>query len=375
VELALAAKKISKNNGLIYILTPSPTQAAFVRELILDLDPKATGIAAGEPLDLAGWPKADLVISDTALGLEHPWAWPAPGRTALLTALKLAKGALILIGDEAVIAALAPTSPLSLLWRAAAPSRPSFRWPHMSTVTMWEALNRARNEAFFCLPAFDPSWWKLLSLHFQAALNRKVKISILAELPPPGERQYTDSVIRDLKLFGAQVVVAEGFTDLVGLIDQNYFVWGVPGQMVNGRMDWKWHWTVEIPKAAPTLAKALQAPLIADKLGPKGFKNCPLCGWPYVLINQAKAEDFDHRQPLRLGCLNPNCPNHAKPRRLDERWPFLTPPICQVDKETPYIRVPKGKTEVWACPNPDHDCPRLKVIPGDVNPKGKTFYP
>ncbi|MDR1873091.1 MAG: hypothetical protein LBS60_14415 [Deltaproteobacteria bacterium] len=374
VELALAAQRLAKDLGLIYILTPSPAQAALVRELLLDLNPQVTGIVAGEPADLASFPPADLVIGDTALGQEHPWAWPTHGRGALLTALKLAKGALILVGDAAAIQTLAPSSPLRLLWEAAATARPAFRWPPLTTVPMWEALNRAQKEAFFCLPAFDPSWWGLLSLHFQAALNRKVKISILAELPPPNERKYSDSVIRDLKLFGARVVVAEGFTDLMGLIDQSHFVWGTPGRLVNGRMDWNWHWTVEIPKAAPTLAKAIQAPLIAEKLGPRGFRHCPLCGWPYVLINQAKAEDFDHRQPLRLGCLNPSCPNRHKPRRLDERWPFLTPPVCQVDQETPYIRVPKGKSEIWACPNPDHPCPRLKVIPGDVNPnKGKTL--
>jgi hypothetical protein len=234
---------------------------------------------------------------------------------------------------------------------------------------MWEALNRAQREALFCLPPFEPSWWAPLSIHFQGALNRQVRITVLTQTPPPDPeaRKYCDAVIRDLKLFGAQVVVTEGFPDLTGLIDQRYFAWGLPGgRMAKGRGEWNRLWTLELPRAAPILAQAVQAPLIAKKLGPKGFRNCPRCGWPYVLINKARAQDFNHRQPLRLGCLNPSCPNRQKPRRLDERWPFLAPPVCPRDETTPYVRIPASRGEVWVCPNHERECPRLKVIPGDI---------
>jgi hypothetical protein len=366
-HLALAAHQLAGPGERVYVLAPSPAQGAFLRALFQDLAPKAQNLAAGEPADLADWPKAALVVLDTALGQEHPWAWPAHGRTALMTALNLAQGAVALVGDEKIIAGLPPNSPLARLWREAAPSRPVFRWPPATSVTMWEALNRAQREAFFCLPPFEPDWWAPLSIHFQAALNRQVKITILAQSPPPERRKYCDSVIRDLKLFGAQVVVAEGFPDLAGLVDQKYLAFGLPGGVAAQR-EWNLLWTLESPKAGPILAQAAQAPLIAEKLGPRGFRNCPQCGWPYVLINQARAQDFNHRQPLRLGCLNPSCPNRQKPRRLDERWPFLAPPVCPKDGETPYVRAAKGRGEVWACPLHDRDCPRLKVIPGDVNP-------
>ncbi|MDR2423002.1 MAG: hypothetical protein LBE01_06445, partial [Deltaproteobacteria bacterium] len=327
-QLALAAKKLADPEDLIYVLAPSPAQGAFLRALLADLGPLAHGVAAGQPSELADWPPAALVVLDTALGQEHPWAWPAEGGSALLSAYGLAAGALALVGDEAIIETLSLKSPLSRLWRSATPCRPAFRWPPATSVTMWEALNRAQKEAIFFLPPFEPAWWTPLSVHFQAALNRQVKIVVLAQAPDPSQRKYCDVVIRDLKLFGAQVVVAQGFPDLVGVIDQRYFAWGAPGWLASGRPDWNWLWALEIPKAAPIAAQVAQAPLIAEKLGPKGFRHCPRCGWPYVLINQAKAQDFNHRQPLRLGCLNPGCANRQKPRRLDERWPFLAPPVC-----------------------------------------------
>ncbi|MDR0548629.1 MAG: phospholipase D family protein, partial [Deltaproteobacteria bacterium] len=372
VSLALAAKRLAKPEDLIYILAPSPTQGAFLRALIQDLAPTQTGLAAGEPSDLAAWPKAALVILDTALGREHPWAWPAPGRAALLTARRLAKGALVLVGDEEAIADLPYAGPLPRLWRDSVKSYPSFRWPIVSDLTMWEALNRAQREALFCLPAFEPNWWTPLSIHFQGALNRNVRITILTEPPPPQDpeaRKYCDAAIRDLKLFGAQVVVAEGFSDLMGLIDQKSFAFGLPPSKTRtGSREWNNVWTLELPHAAPIIAYAAQAPLIAEKLGPRGFRHCPQCGWPYVLVNKARAQDFNHRQPLRLGCLNPGCPNHRNPRRLDERWPFLAPPVCPQDETTPYIRVHRGRGEVWVCPLHERECPRLKVIPGDATP-------
>jgi hypothetical protein len=367
VQLALAAHHLAPHEP-INIVAPSRAQGAFLRALLQDLAPEAGNLAAGEPAELADWPPAALVIADTALGEEHPWAWPHEGRVALLAALGLAGGALGLVGDESVINRLPPESPLARLWNGAAPAQPAFRWPPLTSLTMWEALDQAQQEAFFSLPVFEPSWWAPLSIHFQAALNRRVKITVLAQTPPPDAQKYCDTVIRDLRLFGAQVTLAQGFADLVGLIDQRYFAWGWPGPGLGGPPGWRSLWALDLPRATPLVAQVAQAALIAKKLGPRGFRNCPQCGWPYILINQAKAQDFHHRQPLRLGCLNPNCPNHHQPRRLDERWPFLTPPICPQDKETRYVRRQKGRGEVWACPAPGHDCPRLKVIPGDLKP-------
>jgi hypothetical protein len=360
VQLALKAREISSD--LIYILAPSPGEGILLRTLIQDLAPGSNNIAAGEPAELADWPKAALVILDTALG-PNPWNWP-DRRSQLLEALRLTDGALVIIGqpetsDESV------RSPLAKLWQAAQPFWPKMTWPPKTTNTLWQALDQALREGFFCFPVFEPHWWAPLSLHFQAALNRQVKITILAQVPPEDKKEYCGTVIRDLKLFGAQVILSEGFSDLFGLIDQKHFNWGLPGRVVSGRLDWNNLWNMEIPSAGPHIAEVIQAPLIAEKLGPRGFRNCPQCGWPYVLINNVTAKDFNHRQPLRLGCLNPGCPNHHNPRRLDERWPFLTPPVCPKNNITSYVRIPKGRSEIWFCP--DHeDCPQYKVIPGDA---------
>jgi hypothetical protein len=368
VHLALAARKLAGTTDQILLLAPSPAQGALLRALIQDLAPHVQGLAAGEPAELADWPGAALVIMDTALGLEHPWAWRESGRTATLQALAMAQGAVCLLGDQEVINQAPPDSPLVRLWNQAAQIKPSFHWPPATAITMWEALNKAKNEAFFCLPPFEPAWWTPLSIHFQSALNRQVKITILAQTPEPEQRKYADTVIRDLKLFGAQVALAQGFPDLMGLIDQKYFAWGWPGRFGLGH-DWNHLWTLELPLASPWINQVIQATLLSEKLGPRGFRHCPLCGWPYVVINQAKAQDFQRRQPLRLGCLNPACPIHQQPRRLDERWPFLNAPICPKDQKTPYIRQPKGRGEIWVCPSPAHDCPPIKVIPGDINPR------
>jgi hypothetical protein len=370
VNLALRARQLAGPKELIPILTPSPAQGQFIRALIQDLAKDAAGLVAGEPAEIADWPTAPLVIMDTALGQEHPWAWRESGRVSILEALSLAKGAICLIGQPDSLNHWPASSPLAKLWSQAAKALPAFRWPPITPLTMWDALDKARNEAIFFLPPFEPGWWKPLSVHFQAALNRQVKITILAQLPSDEQRKYCDAVMRDLKLFGARVALAEGFADLVGLIDQKILTWGWPGRSLSE--SWNNLWALELPKGAPIVAQVAQTELLAEKLSPQGFRACPQCGWPHVVINQAKAQDFQRRQPLRLGCLNPGCPNQRQPRRLDERWPFLTPPLCPVDQQTPYVRIAKKRGEIWRCPIPDHDCPSLKVIPGDVNPNQRS---
>ncbi|MDR1395321.1 MAG: hypothetical protein LBK52_04000 [Deltaproteobacteria bacterium] len=363
VQLARAFKKTAPQEQ-IYLLAPSPAQGGFLRALIQDLAPEMTAWAAGTIPELAGWPPAGLVILDTALGLAHPWAWPG-SRPDLLEALRLAAGGLIMIGAEEQIQKLASQAPLRRLWNYASPGRPRFQWPLPAGRPMWEALDQARREAFFILPVFETAWWHPLSVHFQKALNRQVRTTILTQVPAPEQKEYSGQVIRDLRLYGAQVILAEGFDGFLGLIDQKTLVFGEAGRTAGGRTDWSGLKTAEIPLAGSHLAQAVQAPLLAEKLGPRGYRNCPLCGWPHVLYNLVQVRDFNHRQSLRLGCLNPACPSSTRPRRLDERWPFLTPPVCRKDEVTLYTRRPQGRGEVWVCPAHD-SCPKFKVIPGDA---------
>jgi hypothetical protein len=228
----------------------------------------------------------------------------------------------------------------------------------------WEALDQAKNEAFMILPPISPDWWGPLANHFMSALRRKVKMTIISELPKEDARDYPGQVIRDLRLYGANVVLSEGFSDLLTLIDGFHFSVGAPGGPA-GQKRWPFLFSLELPRTVPLLMDLFQYQTIQTKLGPGGLHGCPLCGWPYLLVNQGRLRDFDYRQALRLGCLNPSCANHKRPRRLDERWPFTNPPVCPVDKMTPYVQKTTGRAQSWVCPKHETQCPTYRFVPGD----------
>ena len=69
---------------------------------------------------------------------------------------------------------------------------------------------------------------------------------------------------------------------------------------------------------------------------------------------------------MKIGCTNPNrdeCPGYL--RDIDERLPFIEVPICQIDGQTKYRRVRRGRGESWECPKHPKKCERFKVVPGD----------
>jgi hypothetical protein len=367
VRLAVEAVRKAKSFGQevnVYVMTASKAQGALARSLLEDFG-RPPGVMAGEPQDFELWPPAPLVILDTALAppqTSNGLSSPEMGRPGILRALNLAAGALVVCGSPTSLDELTVKSPLRKLWSTLTDTA----WPGwlpLQPSPFWEALDQAKNEAFMVLPAFEPDWWGPLANHFLSALRRKVKMTIISELPKEEARQYPSQVIRELRLYGANVLLSEGFSDLMTLVDGHHFSMGAPGgQAVHKR--WPFLVSLELPNSVPLLMDLFQYKTIQAKLGPGGLHGCPLCGWPYLLVNQGKQRDFDFSQALRLGCLNPSCPNHKRPRRLDERWPISVPPSCPIDK-TAYVLKTSGRSQTWVCPKHGSNCPSYRFVPGD----------
>jgi hypothetical protein len=354
------------------ILCPSASQARLCRAALEDLGKAGLRVLAGEPGDFDGFPPVSLAILDTALGAphsSHPWARGAYGAKALLQALALAGGALVLLGPEERLAGLPADGPLGALYRASADKVHSRadRAPLAGTPFL-EALERASESVFCAIPAGGGDWWAAAARGLHAALRRRVKVTLYAGLPQDGggDSRREDS-LRSLRLSGAQVLLAEGFPGFAAAVDGRRFFWGDPAPPVPSKA-WQAPRSFDAPRASALLEEILQIPLVALKLGPGSPKSCPLCGWPFLLVNLRRPRGFGDANPLKLGCPNPSCPGSRDPRPLDERWPYASPPACREDGATPYERRRIGKKEFWICPNhpaADGACPRSRVIPGD----------
>jgi hypothetical protein len=368
VRLAVEASRLSQSAGEgqpIYVISASKTQAAVTRALLADLG-FPPGVMAGEIHDFENWPQAPLVILDSALAppqIAHPWSSPETGRPALIRALALAAGALAVCASPQSMDMLPAGSVLAEFWANLTESAwPG--WTPLQSPPFWESLNKASKEALVVLPAFEPAWWPALAPYFVSALRRKVKVTIISDYPTEEAKEYSGQVIRELRLFGGVVILAEGFNDLLALIDGRFFSLGAPGGPP-GQKRWPFLISLDLPETAPLLADLLQSRTLQEKLGPGGRLNCPLCGWPYLLVNQGRPRDLSYRQSLRLACLNPACLVGKRPRRLDERWPFSTPPLCPQDKQSVYQLMKSGRRQSWICPVHGSACPVYRPVPGD----------
>jgi hypothetical protein len=374
VRLALEALRKADNTpkAQVYILTPSPTQTALVRSLLDDLG-RPENIFAGEPGDFENWPRVGLVIIDTALAppqATHPWGVDEIGRSVLIKALALTSGALIVTAHRESAASLTSASFLSRLWKALENTVGSGQ-ALPKTVDFPDALKEAKDSVVCSLEPFSPAWWPQIAASLVAALRRKVKVTMLAGIPNTSDSRYSDAVIRELRLYGANIILSKGFTDLFFITDghivslssvETLSHQGPRASFVN--YDW--------PKVSKIMLSLLQYQTITDKLSGSGLRNCPSCGWPFVLVNSKRPRNLGDRQALKLGCLNPDCTHNKKPRRLDERWPFAEPPVCQMDQHTHYRLQQRGKRSGWVCPKHPNQCPSFRTVPGDC-PSGQSL--
>lgn len=236
-------------------------------------------------------------------------------------------------------------------------------------------INDSKTSIFALAPYFGEYRWPKIQPLFNAALKRKVDVTIVT--PPLEEAQnkgYVENVIKNLRALGAIVVSSSGLHGKDVIIDEKV--------VYTGSMNWSSHrgrveviHRIDAPKYAKQCLEFLQARHISrntkNEDGTPRF--CPYCRHPLQIVNQRKQPHWDF-QSMKIGCTNPNCPgNHEEVggkkgylRNIDERAPFLKVPLCQVDGRTKYRRVPgRGKGEIWRCPKHPRECPTEKVIPGD----------
>jgi hypothetical protein len=361
----------------VIILTASPAQSQLVSHILKDLEAPPGRIYCGEAQDFRHWPKVPLVILEPAFEaphLSHPWAWPAFGRQRVSLAWTLAEERIWLAGRDDWLRPLPAGAPLAALWQLAAKSAPEAN-PHeprkgVRPPSFWEALDKAKKEVWAIVPTFEPFWWRPLEEHFLAAARRRVQITILSAPPGPGQdREYPSAAIRTLATYGCAIHLAKGFPGFMAVVDGVHFTWGHFVEGSQGAHIWGGLKSAELPLAAPFLSEIAQIQTINEKLGRKsgGLKNCRVCGWPMVLINEEIMRGYGDEQPLKVGCLGEHG-GKFQHRRLDEREPFLAPPKCGVDNSTPYQRKGRGRAAVWVCPHhPDGPrCPSYKVVPGDA---------
>jgi hypothetical protein len=426
VQLAAQASRLAAAAGdqpgperpAAYLLAPSAGQARLLRAFLEDFG-RPAGVYAGEPADFDQWPPAAMALIDTALnapGADHPWKAAGPARAAFLRALTLAAGAVVATGapeafeawaegrpapkapagqaassQEAQLegrpqkapseapqetpseAQSAPSQPLSKasqdppllarLWRALT-DRASAPRAHGPRPFWPDLLDQAKESVTLALPPFDPAWWPTLEPRLLGALRRRVETTVLAALPPEDQRAYPGEAVRSLRLHGAQTILAQGFDGFLAVIDRRWLATGSAADLAGLARRWPTP-AAEVPRAAALTLEFLQQRATREKLGSTAPRNCPLCGWPHLLINQRRPRHFGDRQPLKLGCLNPACANHKKPRRLDERWPWTDVPTCRLRPTLNYRLTAGGKEARWVCPEHPDQCPSWPAVPGD----------
>ncbi|MDR2353850.1 MAG: hypothetical protein LBF22_12000, partial [Deltaproteobacteria bacterium] len=353
----------------VLIVTPSPSQTRLIQAILRDLGKSHLSLVISEPGDLENFPPANLVILDLALApphSSHPWARKELGFKALERVYTYAREACILLGEEKILHSFPLDSPLGEIKKHLSPFKVYAdlkRGIGVKEIPFREAVEQVKHQIFLIVPQIEPTWWPRIAPQIIGALRRKIKVTLVASLPVSSNRDYPGQVIRDLKNFGALVILSQGLEGFLALLDNEFLAWG---DIYTGSPNFRPLSAITLPQTIQEINHILQIPLIQQKLAPGAFRNCPVCGWPYVLINQARLRGFGDLNSLKLGCLNESCANHKRPRPLHERWPFINTPLCTVDNTTPYEIITRGKKDFWACPNhPAEVCPRYRVIAGD----------
>ena len=371
------ARNLTGPGPAVYILTASRAQARLAALMLEDLEAPPGRIFCGEPDDFNYWPQAPLVIIDPAFEaphVSHPWAWPSFGRQRLMRAWALARDKVWLTGRDEWLSRLSEAAPLAALWRLAGrrPAEADQKSPaRTAATTFWEALDKAKEEVWAIVPTFEAFWWRPLEEHFLAAARRRARVTVLTAAPgPDSDREYAAAAIRTLAAYGCTVHLVSGFPGFMAAIDGRHLTWGHFIGGVKGAHIWGGLKSAVLPRAVPELTEIIQMPLINEKMGRKGggLKNCRLCGWPMVLINQEQSRGYGDDQPLKISCLG-HCQGPKNTRRIDEREPFAAPPKCGQDYHTFYQRVWRGRQQWWVCPHhPDGPrCPSYRVVPGDAS--------
>jgi hypothetical protein len=408
---AMAAKKIQKppldEPQPIGIITPFAAQRRLLSKLISDME-LDQWIAAGTVHTFQG-NQADLIIFDSVLDEPYYSARlcnPKVTEDALRdlnVAVTRAKNKFVFIGSSEWLNKHAkPASALGRLWsflkepadllsaldliendfrqRVAADSNAHATWdiPRSEkgyTIQILDDesffdqfakdINASKISVFALAPYFGEYRWPKIQPLFNAALARKVEITIVT--PPLTEaknKSYVENVIINLRSLGAVVVSSSGLHGKDVIIDERI--------VFTGSMNWSSHrgraeviHRIDAPKYAKQCLEFLHAKHIRKAATNEDGtpRVCPYCGFPIQIVNQRRQHFRWDFQAMKVGCTNPKCKGYL--RNVDERPPFKKIPVCQVDNRTKYRIVRRGRGKIWQCPKHPKDCPTEKVVPGD----------
>lgn len=409
VEIAaIAAKKIEKplfsDPQPIGIISPFAAQRRLLSKLISDME-LDHWVAAGTVHTFQG-NQADLIIFDSVLDepyytarLINPKDYDDV-RRELNVAVTRAKNKFVFIGSSEWLNKCAkPASALGDLWsylkgpavllsaldfignefgnRVASISTEPTAWsiPKGDTIQVFDEtsffdcfakdINTAKISIFALAPYFGEYRWPKIQPLFNAALSRKVEITIVT--PPLTEapnKSYVEKVITNLRSLGAIVATASGIHGKDIIIDEKI--------IYTGSMNWSSHrgrievmHRINAPKYAKQYLEYLQAKHIRQSATNKDGtpRLCPYCGCLIQIVNQRRQHFPWDFQAMKIGCTNPDCKGYL--RDIDERPPFKQSPVCPIDGRTKYRRVRRGRGEIWQCPKHPKTCPTEKVIIGD----------
>jgi len=395
---AMAAKRIQKpplqEPQPIGIITPFAAQRRLLSKLIADME-LDRWVAAGTVHSFQG-NQADLIVFDSVLDKPYYSARLINPKVTkdvlrdLNVAVTRAKNKFVFVGSSEWLNKYArPASALGLMWsllkndfrqRVAYASTEPSAWD-IPKGEEGDTIQRLDEESFFGLfakdinaseisifalaPYFGKYRWPKIQPLFNAALSRKVDVTIVT--PPLGEaqdRSYVENVIMNLRSLGAVVVSSSGLHGKDVIIDERI--------VYTGSMNWSSHrgrseaiHRMNVPRYAKQCLEFLHAKDIRQAATNEDGtpRVCPWCGFSIQIVNQRIQHFRWDFQAMKVGCTNPKCKRYL--RDIDERPPFQKVPICQADGRTKYRRVRRGRGEIWQCPKHPKECLTEKVIPGD----------
>ncbi|MCG3131997.1 MAG: ATP-dependent RecD-like DNA helicase [Phycisphaerae bacterium] len=414
---AMAAAGIPKpdqaNAPPIGIVTPYAAQRRLLSRLIQALELSAW-VAVGTVHTFQGG-EAELIIFDTVL--DEPY-WTArlcnPNQSKevkrdLNVAVTRARSKFVLIGSSEWLNRHAkPTSGLGQLWHylkdhadlvsalemvevgfagRVAQASATYHIPGSANVPahsildednffdlFFKDLRAAKESVFGLVPFFGEYRWPTVEPLVRQALERGVEVTLVT--PPPSEaenRSYVEKAICSLRQLGAVVVSAMGLHGKDIVIDGRIHY--------TGSLNWASHrgraeimHRTENADYARTVLDYLQARHIRAAAGPGAHpRTCPQCQGATQVVNQARPMSQWDKQPMKIGCADYQSTGCKYLVDINQRAPFLEPPLCSVDHKTKYRRVRRGKGESWECPKHPKECPRHKVTPDDCGGVSPPF--
>lgn len=410
VELAAMAAKAVPRPGPsdpkpIGIVTPYAAQRRLITRLVLGLELEAW-VLVGTIYTFQGG-EADLIIFDTVL--DEPF-WTArlctPNQSEqvkrdLNVAITRSRFKFLLVGSSEWLNHHArATSGLGQLWhymrdhadlvsaydlveagfaRRVAEDHPgAYRVPEDRDAPVREVLDEnnfferfatdlreASKSILGLVPFFGEYRWPRVEPLFRAALERGVEVTLIT--PPAGEAEnesYVLQAIRSLRQLGAVVISATGLHGKDIVIDSRiHYTGSLNWASHRGRAEIM-HRTVS-PEYSRMILEYLQARHIRSAAQQGGQpRTCPICHGPTQIVNQRRMAPWD-KKPIKLGCAHEQDPNCKYLVDIDQRSPFLEAPRCEIDHQTKYRRVKRGRGGAWECPKHPKDCERFKVVLGD----------